>query len=136
VEKSKKRFDVSGEKTQKDKVTDVARVESFVQFQLVIVEGKVVKFNQAMKVSGGRKKQDLVVVDSTGSSRLTVWEEVIGTVVEGKCYRFTGMMVRVFKLWASSFGIGMESESMEGESEDVCIAYWLFSAHSCIQSSC
>ena len=26
-----------------------------------------------------------------------MWEEVIGKVVEGKSYRFTGMMVREFK---------------------------------------
>jgi len=58
------------------------------------VEGKVVKLNQVMEVSRGRKKQDLVVADSTGSSRLTIWEEGIGTVVEGKCYRFAGMLAR------------------------------------------
>ena len=27
-------------------------------------------------------------------------------------------------------------QSMKVESEDVCISYWVFSAHSCIQSSC
>lgn len=44
-----------------------------------------------------KKKQDLVIADSSGSARLTVWEEVIGKVVKGKSYRFIGMMVREFK---------------------------------------
>ena len=33
-------------------------------------------------------KQDLVVADSTGSIRLIIWEEVIGSVEEDKLYRF------------------------------------------------
>ena len=49
------------------------------------------------EVSGGKRKQDVVVADSSGSMRLTVWEEVVGEVVEGKSYRFKGMMVREFK---------------------------------------
>ena len=39
----------------------------------------------------------MVVADSSGSIRLTIWEEMIGQVAEGLSYRFTGMMVRMFK---------------------------------------
>ena len=97
VVKSEKKFDVSKERTQKDEVTDIRSVEGLVLYQRVTVEGKVVELEQMKEVSGGKKKQDLVVADSTGSIRLTIWEEVIGLVVEGKCYRFAGMMVREFK---------------------------------------
>ena len=65
--------------------------------QCVTVEGKVVELEQMKEVSGGKNKQDLVVADSTGNIRLTIWEEVMGLVVEGKCCRFAGMMVREFK---------------------------------------
>jgi len=40
-----------------------------------------------------------------------------------------------FMLWKQSCII-IHSSQLKVESEDVCIAYWLFSAHSCIQSSC
>ena len=43
---------------------------------------------EQMKVSGGKTNQDLVVADSSVSICMTIWEEVIGMVVEGKCYRF------------------------------------------------
>ena len=49
--------------------------------QCVTVEGKVVELEQMKEVSGGKKKQDLVVADSTGNIHLTIWEEVIGLVV-------------------------------------------------------
>ena len=37
------------------------------------------------------------MADSTRNIRLMIREEVIGLVVEGKCYRFAGMMVCEFK---------------------------------------
>ena len=97
VAKSEKTFDVSNEIDQKDVITDVGVVHELVQYQRVTVEGKVVELDVVKEVSGGKKKQDLVIGDSSGSTRLTVWEEVIGKVAEGKSYRFTGMMVREFK---------------------------------------
>ena len=95
--KSEKTFDLSNEIAQKDAITDVGVVHELVQYQRVTVEGKVVELDVVKEVSGGKKEQDLVIADSSGSTRLTVWEEVIGKVVEGKSYRFTGMMVREFK---------------------------------------
>ena len=97
VAMSEKKFDVSKEKAEKYEVTGIKNVESMVQYQRVIVEGKVVELDKVKEVSGGKKKQDMVVADSSGSIRLTIWEEMIGQVAEGLSYRFTGMMVRMFK---------------------------------------
>ena len=38
----------------------------------------------------GKKKQDLVEGDATGSAKLTVWEEEIGKLKEGPQLRFGG----------------------------------------------
>ena len=97
VAMSEKKFDVSKEKAEKYEVTGIKSVESMVQYQRVIVEGKVVELDKVKEVSGGKKKQDMVVSDSSGSIRLTIWEDMIGQVAEGLSYRFTGMMVRMFK---------------------------------------
>ena len=57
------------------------------------VEGKAVDLEQMKEVSGGKTKQDLVVADSTGSICLILWEEVIGSVEEGKLYQFAEEVV-------------------------------------------
>lgn len=58
---------------------------------------KVVDVDSVMEVSGGKKKQDVLVGDSTGVARVTVWESEIGKLKEGESYKLTGMMVREFK---------------------------------------
>ena len=82
---------------RKGEVTDIGCVEDLVQYQRVTVEGKAVDLEQMEEVSGGKMKQDLVVADSSGSIRLTIWEEVIGSMEEGKSYRFAGEVVHGFR---------------------------------------
>ncbi len=38
----------------------------------------------------------MVVSDGTKTGRVTIWEETIGTLVEGKSYSMVGTMVRSF----------------------------------------
>lgn len=61
------------------------------------MEGKVVELDGLKKVSGGLKKQDLVVADNAGSIRLTIWQQMIGQVEKDKPYQFKKMMVQMFK---------------------------------------
>lgn len=58
---------------------------------------KAVDVDAVMEVSAGKKKQDVLVGDSTGVARVTVWESEIGKLEEGGSYRLTGMIVREFK---------------------------------------
>ena len=70
-------------------------VPLLVSFQRVSVEVKVTSVEEALEVAGG--KQDVIVGDSSGSVRVTVWEKEIGSIEKGKSYRMTGMMVREFR---------------------------------------
>ena len=45
-----------------------------VQYQRVMMEGKAVALETVKEVSGGKKKQDVVVADNSGSIQVTVWE--------------------------------------------------------------
>lgn len=58
---------------------------------------EVVKVETALEMTSGKKKQDMIVGDSTGTARVTIWEEEIGKMEEGDSVKMTGMMVREFQ---------------------------------------
>ena len=69
---SEAKFDVKKEVEKKNAVTLIKKVEDLAQYQRVTVEGKVVELDGVKEVSGGKKKQDMVVADDSGSIRLTI----------------------------------------------------------------
>lgn len=101
VEKSGEHIDVDSVKRGScgagGKLIKLEEVQCLVPFQRVSCEVKVVDVDSVMEVSGGKKKQDVLVGDSTGVARVTVWESEIGKLKEGESYKLTGMMVREFK---------------------------------------
>ena len=117
VEKSDKVFDVTQQKAQQNAITDIVQIATLGEYERVTVEGKAVELNEAKEVSGGKHKQDVVIGDSSGSTKLTLWEEEIGKVVEGKSYRFTAMMVREFK--GKKFLSTSKVDSIISEIEDI-----------------
>ena len=98
VEKSEKVFDVESKFGKAgEKVITLKELHDLLPFQRVTVEVKAVRVEEPTEVSGGKKKQDVLVGDSTGTARFTVWEGEIGTVDEDVSYRLSGMMVREFR---------------------------------------
>ena len=77
--------------------TNIANIHEIVDFQKVSCIAKILNVNEPMEVSGGKKKQDMTISDSTGNIRLTVWEEHINKLEEDTSYRLSGLTVRTFK---------------------------------------
>ena len=65
-------------------------------FQRVTVAAKVLNLSEPICVASGKRKQDAVISDCTNTSRLTVWEEDIGTLQVNNSYRFEHMVVHEF----------------------------------------
>ena len=83
VEKSEKAFDVESKFGKAgEKVITLKELHDLLPFQRVTVEVKAVQVEEPTEVSGGKKKQDVLVGDSTATARFTVWEGEIGTMVE------------------------------------------------------
>ena len=95
-ENSEKVFKVEMEDKKVGKVIVLKDLQYLVAFQRIMVEVKALHVDDVMKVTGDKKKQDILIADSTGNSRLTVWEET-GKVEEDRSYRLTGVMVREFR---------------------------------------
>jgi len=52
---------------------------------------------EPVSVKNGLVKQEYIVGDATGSCKVVAWEENVGTLEVGYCYRLIGAMVRIFK---------------------------------------
>ena len=96
IAESEKVFKVEGE-TNAGKKSCLKELLGLSLFQRVTIEVKVVRVEKALEVNGGKKKQDILVGDETGTVRVTVWEEEIGKVKQDDSYRMSGMMVREFR---------------------------------------
>ena len=80
-----------------EKVITLKELHDLLPFQRVTVEVKAVRVEEPTEVSGGKKKQDVLVGDSTATARFTVWEGEIGMMDEDVSYRLSGMMVSEFR---------------------------------------
>ena len=58
---------------------------------------KALRVDDPIQVTGGKKKQDIIVGDSTGTARLTLWENEIGSIKEDNSYKLNGMTVREYR---------------------------------------
>ena len=67
-------FDV-GNMSGKPEVTKLNELSKLVVFQRMTVEVKALRLEEVMEVAGGKKKQDIVIGDSYGIGRLTIWRE-------------------------------------------------------------
>lgn len=58
---------------------------------------KAIRLEDIEEVPSGKKVQNVIVADSTGTVRLTVWEGEIGKIEVDKSYKLSGMVVREFR---------------------------------------
>ena len=77
--------------------TTIGNIYKTVDFQQVSCTAKVLSVDEPMQVSGGKRKQDITISDSSGSIRLTVWEEYINKLDEDTSYHLSGVTVSTFK---------------------------------------
>ena len=57
------------------------------QFQRVSVTIKALRVDAPQQIPTGKMKQDVIIGDSTGTTRLTLWEEEIGSMDEDSSYQ-------------------------------------------------
>lgn len=99
VEGSSKKFTGEGDINLADgsKIIKLDELKDLVEHQRVLCEVKVVSVEEVKEVSGGKRIQELLVEDCSGTARLTLWESHIGKMEEGNSYRAKGLRVREFR---------------------------------------
>ena len=98
VEPSPKKFDTKISRKQPVHMDDLPSI-TVDQTVTVIVKVKTVGQLEEVKNRDGKvlRKQDCVVGDSKGCGRVVLWEEDVGKLKEGQCYRLSSVMVRSYR---------------------------------------
>ena len=63
------------------------------QFHRVSVTIKALRVDDPVQIPSGKMKQDVIVGDNTRTTRLTLWEEDIGSMEQGNSYKLQGVTV-------------------------------------------
>ena len=57
---------------------------------------KVLTSTEAIDVTGGKKKQDVLVADHSGTCKVVLWENNIGILKQDECYKLQNFVVREY----------------------------------------
>ena len=77
-------------------VITLSELSSIENFQKITTQVKVLSKMETMVVSGGKRKRDVVVGDSTGTSKVTLWEEHVDAMDVETRYRLEKFVVREY----------------------------------------
>ena len=78
-------------------VIQLRQLSTLQAFQKVNVDVRVVHIHEPKIVTGGKKKQEVVVSDSTATAHLTLWEDNVDTMEEESCYSLKAIVVRQYE---------------------------------------
>ena len=97
--KSPKKFHLPSTPPVQDTDTTIVLkdVPDLTTYSKVTFTAKVISVSKPEKISNGLTKQEVIVSDSTGPARLTLWEADIDSLQEFQSYVFRDMNVRSFK---------------------------------------
>ena len=95
IERSDKDYNVKA--SPGGKIIQLSEINNLINFQRITCQVKVLSIQSPVEVPGGKKKQDIMIGDSSGTTKLTIWEEEIGKMKEEQCYKISGVVVRDFK---------------------------------------
>lgn len=77
--------------------TKVKELQNLPQFQRVTIEAaKVMQVDEVTSLDDGRQCQNVVIADSTGNTRLTLWQSHVNCVELHKTYKLINMTVNTF----------------------------------------
>ena len=93
---SPKKFDISASQGSKNiKIEDIPAMEQYAE--RVTVDVQVLRVKAFETVPTGKKKQDVVIADNTGSTTITLWENDIDMLEVTKCYRLAKVLTQEYK---------------------------------------
>lgn len=66
-------------------------------FHHLSTRAKAISVHKPIVVTGGKKKQDIIIADATATASLTLWEENVDRIIEGNTYSFNNLIVKTFR---------------------------------------
>ena len=101
IEKSPKKFDfqvkeVLVQDTTEPKELPINQLKDQVPSQRITINAKVLEIGDTSELDDGRKVQQVVVADNTGTVEVLLWQKFVEAVSLGKSYRLESLMVKIF----------------------------------------
>ncbi len=98
LQSPKKKFDIGDVDLAAidTKMITLDKLAELPDFQRVTVAVKAVRVDQPVHVVGGKRKQEIMLSDSSGKSKLTLWEGDIGKISQGKSYMLRNVRVQSY----------------------------------------
>lgn len=97
VMKSPKKYTLDGVKKNVEVKVSVditlSEPQDQVRYKKVNVCGKVIRIDDIERLQDGRRLQPVIIADSGGTAKFTLWENEIGALEVEHSYKFTNMMV-------------------------------------------
>lgn len=97
IEPSDAKFNVPNIKTVGSSFLPLHQINQLNQHDRVTVKVHVVKVNDVLTTTGGKRKQEVIVADSTARATVTLWEADIGILKPQKSYQLNRLEVRFFQ---------------------------------------
>ncbi len=95
---SPRKYNITETESDADPLKEISLVDisNMDTYQRVTITVKVASIDSPSEVRGGKRKQDIIVADTTSVARFTVWENNINTLQPRKSYKLTNVVVREF----------------------------------------
>lgn len=99
IEKSDRKFEIpdAADDTNKNEKTSLNQLSGMPPFTKVTCEVKILRVDDVTETVNGKKLQNVLVADSTGMAKVTLWENDVNRLKVLKSYRLTKMLVREFR---------------------------------------
>jgi hypothetical protein len=97
ITNSPKKFDVEDPATIGTTTISLNELDGMEEFAKVNIHAKVIELSTPQIVNGGKRKQEVVLGDDTGTATLTLWETDIDCLQLSKSYDITKLIVRIFR---------------------------------------
>ena len=79
-----------------DTTNNLSDLQTVPNLTKITIRIKVVDIMGTFEVKPGLMKQDVLISDDTGTATLTLWQQNIGSLEDGKSYILQGVSVREF----------------------------------------
>ena len=89
VSKSDRKYDIpaaTDDASESEKITPLNQLSGIPPFSRVTCKAKVLRVDEVTETSNGKKLQNVLVADSTGMVRVTLWESDVNRLEAHKSY--------------------------------------------------
>ena len=95
VQESKKAIAV--QKLQDKEAIQISQSKLLPAYETITIQAKILAILDPMKISAHLTKQDVIIGDSSGTMKVTVWNDDVYTLAIEKSYQFTDLQVRTYR---------------------------------------